>query len=319
MMIKRFIVMLLMVGGLICFVCDGNAQIEVVVGNAKELTVIKAKKITWDKDGAKMVRIPDPNVFKVVSTSQTEPAIYDEFGDLIKAEIVTPEKRIKVGGEFYMDAYEVTVGQFKKFLKSSGYKTDTPFKWNEVYKESPTDNHPMPSVSWHEATAYAKWAGKRLPTEKEWEFAARGGLMDAKYPWNDEGVQRLQEKELLARDYGNFRGGGGKDKWYGMTAPIGSFMPNGYGLYDMGGNVGEWCQDLFESVDLLFYNAVQKALRAKEEVPETPKKAVSKGGDWEMDSSIAYINREEGGGRRFLWGLTSRYKGHGFRCVVDAH
>ena len=151
---------------------------------------------------------------------------YDKFGDLV------PSKVVKVLDPFYMDAYEVTVGQFKQFVQRSGYNYRG--NWNGVAKYSPTDEHPMSYVTWDDAVAYAQWAGKRLPTEKEWEFAARGALIDKEFTWGDE--------ESIAREYANFEGTLGKDQWDKTTAPVGSFRPNGYGLYDMAGNVYEWCQ-----------------------------------------------------------------------------
>jgi formylglycine-generating enzyme required for sulfatase activity len=233
--IQRFIVVLLIMVVFAGSVCAADAK-GVVVASAKELKGIKAKTIIWKKDGAEMVRIPEK--FEVVVPSWTEPAVYDEFGDLVEAETVIPGEMVKVEDAFFMDAFEVTVGLFKKFLKSSGYKPAEPIDWNKVYKYSPTDKYPMILVSWHDATAYAKWVGKRLPAEAEWEFAARGGLVGKEFPWGDS--------EAVARDYANYDGTGGKDKWE-YCAPVGSFKPNGYGLYDMGGNVWEWCQDRYDS------------------------------------------------------------------------
>lgn len=145
--------------------------------------------------------------------------------------------------DFYMDVTEVTVGQFKKFLKSSGYEPKKPINWEELYKYSPTDEHPMIYVSWFDAQAYSEWAGKRLPTEKEWEFAARGGLKNKEFPWGDE--------ESIAREYANFRGVLGRDQWDITTAPVGSFRPNGYGLHDMAGNVWEFCEDWYSEDKVL--------------------------------------------------------------------
>ena len=235
MMIRRLVVVMLMTIVLVDVVRVEDVK-EVVVKSAKELKSIKSNQIIWQKDGVKMVRIPEK--FEVVVPSWTEPAVYDEFGDLVEAETVIPGEMVKVEDAFFMDAFEVTVGLFKKFLKSSGYKPAEPIDWNKVYKYSPTDKYPMILVSWHDATAYAKWVGKRLPAEAEWEFAARGGLVGKEFPWGDS--------EAVARDYANYDGTGGKDKWE-YCAPVGSFKPNGYGLYDMGGNVWEWCQDRYDS------------------------------------------------------------------------
>ena len=198
------------------------------------------KEVIWTKDGATMVLISE--ALKVTpATREIIPTTYDKFGDVVRLvhEVVTPEKTVKVGDAFYMDAYEVTVGQFKKFLKSSGYEPDEPINWTDVYEYSPTEKHPMIYVSWYDATAYAEWAGKRLPYEEEWEWAARGGLKNKTYPWGDD--------ESLARDHANYGDTGGKDKWDETTAPVGSFRPNGYGLFDMAGNVWEWCQDWYDS------------------------------------------------------------------------
>jgi formylglycine-generating enzyme required for sulfatase activity len=135
---------------------------------------------------------------------------------------------------FYMDKYEVTNAQYRKFVQDTKHRE--PEFWNDPDYNQP--NQPVVGVSWHDATAYAKWAGKRLPTEKEWEFAARGGLRSKEYSWGDN--------ESLACDYANYGGTSGRDKWDRSTAPVGSFKPNGYGLYDMTGNAYEWCQDWYD-------------------------------------------------------------------------
>ena len=240
---------------------------EVVIASAEELKGIKAKKITWKKDDAKMVLIPE-------SFARTKDT-YTEFGDLVSGKVV------KVTDAFYMDTTEVTVGQFKKFLKSSGYKPKEPINWAELYKYSSNDKHPMIYVTWHDATAYAKWVGKRLPTEAEWEFAARGGLVGKEFPWGDS--------EAVARDYANYDGTGGKDKRE-YCAPVGSFKLNGYGLYDMAGNVWEWCQDWYDS------NKTRRVLR---------------GGSWnDPSSNLRAANR-------FGYFPSNTYYYVGFRCVVS--
>ena len=291
---------------------------EVVIASAKELKGIKAKKITWKKDGAKMVRIPEKFVFV---PSKTEPAVYDDFGDLIKAETVIPEGMVKVGNAFFMDTCEVTVGQFKKFLKSSGYKppvsvirnavTDREkglefINWNKVYKFSSTDKHPMIYVSWHDATAYAKWVGKRLPTESEWVFAARGGLVGKKFPWGDD--------KSVAGEYANFadknaiavlrqmnsdsrHADRGVDDGFAACAPVGSLKPNGYGLFDMSGNVWEWCWDWYDRNKVGYEDD-----------------RVLQGGGWDVSTDYLRIGIIDP--RQYDYPTGTGYY-LGFRCVAD--
>ncbi len=147
---------------------------------------------------------------------------------------------------YYIDAYEVTNAQFKKFLEANPqwrkdridrkyHDGDYLKDWNGIDYPIDKIDHPVVGVSWYAAAAYAQWVQKRLPTEAQWEKAARGGLVGKQYPWGD----------AISHDDANYDGIGGRDKWNG-TSPVGSFPANGYGLYDMAGNVWEWCADEYE-------------------------------------------------------------------------
>ena len=138
---------------------------------------------------------------------------------------------------FYMDAHEVTNAEYKKFIDANpewARGEDWNPYWKGNYYQEGRGDYPVSKVSWYEAMAYAKWAGKRLPTEAEWEKAARGGLVGKMYPWGDT----IDDTKA---NYNNNVG----DK-----TPVGSYPPNGYGLYDMVGNVYEWCLDEFNRTDL---------------------------------------------------------------------
>ena len=134
-----------------------------------------------------------------------------------------PTKAIHIEA-FYMDKNEVTVGEYKAFIEKTG---NDELDWEKIRKYSPTDNHPVIYVTWYDAMNYALWAGKRLPTEAEWEYAARGGLIGKRYPWGDD-------ISIVNANYD------GKIK---RTSQVASHAPNGYGLYDMAGNASEWCLD----------------------------------------------------------------------------
>ena len=151
-----------------------------------------------------------------------------------------PVRKVYVDA-FYMDETEVTNLQFKEFLlenprwqkgRVNKQFADNSYlnNWNGNNYPQGKANHPVRYVSWYAAMAYAEWADKRLPTEAEWEYAARGGLKGKKYP---------NGNTITARD-ANF-GNSVKD-----TTPVGKYPANGYGLYDMAGNVYEWCLDEYD-------------------------------------------------------------------------
>ena len=105
-------------------------------------------------------------------------------------------------------------------------------------------NYPVVHVSWEDANAYAEWAGKRLPTEAEWEWAARGGKKNKKYPWGDISINASPMRANFWQ--GVFPVKNSLEDGYYFTSPVGSFNSNGYGLNDMAGNVWEWCSDYYD-------------------------------------------------------------------------
>ena len=149
---------------------------------------------------------------------------------------------------FYMDKREVTVRAYRHFVQETGHRAPD---WEQVALYSPTNDHPIVFVSWHDAMAYAKWAGKRLPTEVEWEKAARGKLVGQTYPWSDIVPRALRGKAKCNFADKNLTHYWWADKdvddGYAYTAPVGKYPANGYGLYDMAGNVWEWCLDEYDA------------------------------------------------------------------------
>lgn len=167
---------------------------------------------------------------------------------------------------FALGRSPVTNEQYERFVRETGHRVpylDDPRaesdNWDQEQRtySSGRTHHPVVLVSWRDAEAYCEWAGGRLPTEAEWEKAARGGLTEKLYPWGDEIDPSLA-------NYDNRDG----------TTPVGSYPPNGYGLYDMAGNVWEWVADWY---DTTYYR------RSPQQNPQGPEKGtvrVLRGGAW---------------------------------------
>jgi formylglycine-generating enzyme required for sulfatase activity len=164
--------------------------------------------MVWEADGKEMVRIPAGEFL---------------YGD---------KKETRKLPEFWIDKTPVTNAEYARFVAETGH--EPPKHWKAKSPPEDIADHPVVYVSWHDAAAYAEWADKRLPSEEEWEKAARG-TDGRKYPWGDEEP---------TRDLCNF----GKNE--GGTTPVGKYSPQGdspYGCADMAGNVREWTSSEHET------------------------------------------------------------------------
>jgi iron(II)-dependent oxidoreductase len=177
-----------------------------------------------------------------------------------------PVHKIKID-TFYMDKYEVTNREYLKFCKATRHKL--PEFWNIESFRCGLDypDHPVIGVSWHDAVEFAVWCGKRLPTEAEWEYAARGGLTGMNYP----------NGRTLQPSHGNYTKSG-----KGGPIRVGSYQSNGFGLYDMQGNVVEWTLDFYNS------NYYSSSPSVNPQGPSSGRFRVIRGGGWH---SGPYCNR----------------------------
>ncbi|MEV0741307.1 formylglycine-generating enzyme family protein [Streptomyces sp. NPDC050549] len=245
---------------------------------------------------------------------------------------------------FSIDRCAVTNAEFGEFADTTGHITDAEHHgwsfvfagllpddfpdtrsvagapcWRQVYgaywrrPEGPGSEvderaeHPVVHVSWNDATAYAAWAGKRLPTEAEWEYAARGGLEQMVFPWGDElepgGEHRMNVWQGIFPDRDTRA-----DGWYG-TAPVTTYPPNGHGPHNMCGNVREWCAD--------WYSPAYYARCAPDDPPGPPfgVQRVIRGGSYLCHASYCRSYRVAA---RSSSTPDSSTGNQGFRCARDA-
>lgn len=257
------------------------------------------------RDGATMILVPQGSFWMGSTREEVDVAIQDcrMNQDVDVATCVgwyedeMPRHKVSLEA-FYLDVHEVTNRLFAQFTAATGYLTTAEREgWAKAWVqgrglvsvkgaswrqpeggETPImphrDQHPVVSVSWEDATAYCLWAGKRLPTESEWEYAARAGT-DTLFWWGDE-APHDRKVGNVADESARYLIGGivqGYNDGYPRTSPVGSFEPNPWGLHGMIGNVAEWTQDWYGG-------SYKKESEHNPQGPATGQYKVIRGGSW---------------------------------------
>jgi formylglycine-generating enzyme required for sulfatase activity len=235
-----------------------------------------------EKDDREMVWIPS-GTFRFGASEGDGQADLDEF----------PAGEFLVQG-FWIDRYEVTNGDYRRCVEAGAC---TPPGQTDAYDDPNRASYPVLWVDWFQARQYARWAGKRLPTEVEWEYAARAGGVE-RFPWGE----RWDPSRANGIDIE------GTDHW-GAEAPVGSFPPNTWGVYDLVGNASEWVQDVYHTS----YDGAPRDGRPWEQEtgPISERKRVIRGGSYTESASKQRVSD------RSASRPVETHRGTGFRCASD--
>lgn len=278
---------------------DTNLFVKEVLDALIDLTRDKSFESFTNSLGMTMVRIPAGSC----SMGSSEADISWAMGTLAQGQPVSlenefPAHKVRISRPFFVGATEVTVGQFREFVNATGYITDAEddkggqvfnTETNQFERKEGTSwknpgwtissDQPVAMVSFNDAQAFIEWLSAKeklpykLPTEAQWEFACRGGLCMAQFPWGDSLPDGRRASYADKNTDFQWRDRTADDG-YKYVAPVGSYEPNGYGLYDMAGNVLEWCRDYYGE-DYYRYTP-----EIDPEGPGHGENRVMKGGEW---------------------------------------
>lgn len=309
--------------------CAPTKQRAAIFETSQSRSAERVRVVSGSTEG--MVRLDGG---RYLAGSEDADAIAEDGEGPVRPVIVDP---------FFMDMYPVATERFAEFVRATEYKTEAErFGWSFVFAghlenrgaafehppglewwrkvaladwrhpEGPDsslqgrEQHPATQISWNDAAAYAEWAGKRLPTEAEWEFSCRAGLEQKRYPWGDEITPG--GAHLCNIWQGEFPDLDLAEDGYSAPAPVNAFPPNGFGLFMMTGNTWEWCADAFSADHHLY------ATRVNPVGPESGSTRVMRGGSYLCHAS--YCNRYRNAARTSNT-PDSAATNIGFRCVRD--
>ena len=206
-----------------------------------------------------------------------------------------PRHPVRITRGFWLSRGPVTVAVYKRFSLACGQPMPPAPKHNPGWSNL---DHPVCNLNWAQARAYCAWVGGRLPSEAQWEYAARGGLADRLYPWGD----------ILGPVNANY---GDNHDWEGTTSPVGSFAPNGFNLVDIVGNVWEWISDWYDP-EVYQSRSAREPTEDPEVYVDKLHKKVVRGASW---LSIPVETRVS---NRGFFTPADAVRDFGFRCLVDA-